>query len=162
MPALHGKGFVQRRIGFGLRVVERLAASAPARSPPVTRPLEATTMRIKLSQLCVALAAGSLALAVNAQPSGNTSSGAAPAASSGATATQSSKPAKSATKPHAKQRGSAAHAHRQARRESRAPMASEANAADSAYKAALRRCVTGPQSSRDACLDQAIAQHGPA
>jgi hypothetical protein len=118
-------------------------------------------MRIKLSQLCAALAVGSFALTVNAQPAGTTSSGTAPTAQSGTTATQSSKTAKSATKQHATQRKSATHANRQARRAG-TQMANETNAPDSAYKAALRRCVTGPQSSREACLDQAIAQYGHA
>jgi hypothetical protein len=40
--------------------------------------------------------------------------------------------------------------------------AMEANRGDSAYRSALRACVTGPEPSRDACLDQAIAQHGHA
>ena len=113
-------------------------------------------MRFKLSQLCLALAVGSLALAANAQPTGNASS-AAPAAQSsqGAAAASSSK----ATKPHSAKRSSATHK-RQARHEGGAM--NEANAADSAYKAALRRCVTGPQSSRESCIDQAIAQYGHA
>ena len=34
--------------------------------------------------------------------------------------------------------------------------------ADSAYRAALRGCVTGPASARDRCLDQAISRYGHA
>jgi hypothetical protein len=119
-------------------------------------------MRTKLSQLCVALAVGGFSLTVNAQPAGSMSSGAAPAAQSGATTAPSSKAARPATKQHAMPRRSATHANRQARRGGGTQMANEAHAPDSAYKAALRRCVTGPQSSRDACLDQAIAQYGHA
>jgi len=33
------------------------------------------------------------------------------------------------------------------------------SAAESAYRAALRRCVAGPTAARDECLDQAVAQH---
>ena len=114
-------------------------------------------MRFKLSQLCLALAVGSLALAANAQPTGNASSGAAAThGSQGASTTPSSK----ATKAHSAKGSSATHK-RQARREGGGQM-NEANAADSAYKAALRRCVTGPESSRESCLDQAIAQYGHA
>jgi hypothetical protein len=118
--------------------------------------LEASTMRFKLSQLCLALAVGSLALAANAQPTGSASSGAAATRGShGASAAPSSK----ATRPHSAKRSSAMH--KRQVRERGGPM-NEANAADSAYKAALRRCVTGPQSSRESCLDQAIAQYGHA
>jgi hypothetical protein len=37
---------------------------------------------------------------------------------------------------------------------------SQASSHDTQYKAALRRCVTGEQSQRDSCIDQAIAQYG--
>jgi hypothetical protein len=33
------------------------------------------------------------------------------------------------------------------------------SAAESASRAALRRCVAGPTAARDECLDQAVAQH---
>jgi hypothetical protein len=38
----------------------------------------------------------------------------------------------------------------------------EAGGGDSAYRAALRRCVTGPSAERDTCLDQAISRYGHA
>lgn len=121
-------------------------------------------MRFNLSHLCVALAFGGLALGVNAQPAGNAAPGTAPAAqsatgSSGATANHGKR---AATKQQATKHRSTTHAKRQARSDSRRQMASESNGADSAYKAALRRCVTGPESSRDACLDRAISQYGHA
>jgi hypothetical protein len=40
--------------------------------------------------------------------------------------------------------------------------ASASNSEDSQYRSALRRCVEGPQSQRDSCIDRAISQYGKA
>ena len=101
--------------------------------------------------LAVGLAA--LALGANAQPTGNATTG-----------TSAPGQAKAATKAATGKHSSAAHpmAHRQAAHHRMREASDRTTSADSAYKAALRRCVTGPESARDSCLDQAIAQHGRA
>jgi hypothetical protein len=110
--------------------------------------------RVRLG-LAVGLAA--LALGANAQPAGNAATANAPAAQSSA---QPKASTKAATGKHA---GSV---HRMARKHAARERMHEASegttSADSAYKAALRRCVTGPESARDSCLDQAISQYGHA
>jgi hypothetical protein len=104
----------------------------------------------------VALAASALAFAVHAQqPAGTSSSRTSTAAASSAT---SSQPAQTKARQGARKHTPA---HRGMRHD--ATMArDEAGGADSAYRAALRRCVTGPSAERDTCLDQAISRYGHA
>ena len=111
-------------------------------------------MPMKRYQLALAFAFGTLALAPIAQAATNAPSNAAPAAqsSSGATSKSATGTTKHTMRMH--------HGNKMARRTSPA-MASE-NSADSAYRAALRQCVTGPAAQRDTCLDQAIARYGHA
>ena len=105
-------------------------------------------MRFTLCQLGVAVALAALSLGVQAQQPAGT----APA---------------STTKPHAMAGKHMTNEHKtsghaKAKHGMRNTASAESAPADSAYKAALRRCVTGPESARDSCLDQAIAQYGRA
>jgi hypothetical protein len=107
-------------------------------------------------KLGLAVGLTALALGANAQPAGNASSGNAPAAHESG----QSKATMGATGKHT---GAAHHMARGHTARHRMHEASNATtSADSAYKAALRRCVTGPESARDSCLDQAISQYGHA
>lgn len=120
-------------------------------------------MRFNRCRLGLAVALGALALAANAQPAANSQGQTAPATRSatGTSAAKSGQAAKPATT-HATKRRATTHRTPNMGRANRANVASESNMPDSAYKAALRRCVTGPESARDQCLDQAIAQYGHA
>lgn len=106
----------------------------------------------------------------NASAASSTSNGSAsPGASGSATTTdhaaRASGSGKAAHRTHA-MRHHARHANGQARggdrRESMARNDSGSNAGASQYRAALRRCVEGPQAQRDSCLDQAIQANGHA
>ena len=113
-------------------------------------------MRITRCQLGLAVALSALALGVQAQqPAGTAPSAAAPAAHSAKAPPAHAKKPHAATAQH-KTRHTSTKTHRQAM------AGAESSAPDSAYKAALRRCVTGPESARDSCIDAAIAQYGRA
>ena len=105
-------------------------------------------MRITRCQLGLAAALSALAIGVHAQQPAGTA-----APPSTTTASPAHARAQHATKKHA----TAHHAMRHGKQTS-----AEATGTDTAYKAALRRCVTGPESARDSCLDQAISQYGRA
>ena len=108
-------------------------------------------------KLVLAVGFAALALGANAQAatSGNTTHAAAPKTQS---AMKHSTTTKATAKSRSAMRGGT---HRSvARRGHAANMAS--NAGDSAYRAALRRCVTGPEQQRDSCLDDAIARYAHA
>jgi hypothetical protein len=110
-------------------------------------------MRFTPSQLALALtfamlSLGAIAQTTNTQPS--TTPGVEPSTA-----------AKSATS-HAMRHPASKHHAAKMRHERNMSMANENETGDSAYRAALRRCVTGPESQRDACLDQAISQYGHA
>lgn len=110
-------------------------------------------MRFSPCQLGLALAFATLSLGAIAQPANSQSS-----------TTPGTEPS-TATKPsttHAMRHHAPMHHAAKMRHERKMSMASENESGDSAYRAALRRCVTGPESQRDACLDQAIAQYGHA
>ena len=113
-------------------------------------------MRVTRMKLGLAVGLAALALGANAQPAGNASSGNAPAA-------HESGQSKATRGAGGKHMGAAHHMARGHAARHRMHEASNATtSADSAYKAALRRCVTGPESARDSCLDQAISQYGHA
>lgn len=113
-------------------------------------------MRVTRMKLGLAVGLAALALGANAQPAGNASSGNAPAA-------HESGQSKATMGAGGKHMGAAHHMARGHAARHRMHEASNATtSADSAYKAALRRCVTGPESARDSCLDQAISQYGHA
>lgn len=113
-------------------------------------------MRLTHMNLGLAVGLAALALGANAQPASNTPSGSAPAA-------HESGQAKATTGATGKHLGAAHHMARgHAARHRMHEASNGATSADSAYKAALRRCVTGPESARDSCLDQAISQYGHA
>jgi len=120
-------------------------------------------MRFNRCRLGLAVALGALALAANAQPATHSQGTTAPAAQSakGSSAAQSGHAAKSSTT-HATKRSTSHGASKASSSANRAHAGREGDMAESAYKSALRRCVAGPESGRDACLDQAIAQHGRA
>ena len=108
-------------------------------------------------KLALAVGLSALALAAQAQqPTATTPAKNAPAAQSSNGGTQ---PAHAKTKHATHTRAPAHHAMRHG---NQATADNETTNADSAYKSALRQCVTGPQSSRDSCLDQAIARYGHA
>ena len=114
-------------------------------------------MRVTVTRMKLGLAVGlaALALGANAQPASNASSGNAPAAhESGQSKATMGTTGKHMGAHHMKREHAARHRMHEA--------SNAATSADSAYKAALRRCVTGPESSRDSCLDQAISQYGHA
>jgi len=113
-------------------------------------------MRLTRYQPGLALALSALALAVHAQqPAATPPSGASTSAASSATSAQpaQAKP-KHAARKHSATHGAMHHHATMAR--------GETAGADSAYRAALRDCVTGPASERDRCLDQAISRYGHA
>lgn len=110
-------------------------------------------MRFKPWRCGLALAFATLSLGAIAQPANSQSSTNPGAESSTAT--------KTATR-HAMHHHAPMHHAAKTRRAHNMSMASENENGDSAYRAALRRCVTGPESQRDACLDQAISRFGHA
>ncbi|HJU22961.1 MAG TPA: hypothetical protein VJ891_10680 [Casimicrobiaceae bacterium] len=110
-------------------------------------------MRFTLSQLGLALAFATLSLGAMAQTT-NTQ----PSTPPGAESSTATKPATG----HAMRHHAPKHHAAKMRHERNMSMANENETGDSAYRAALRRCVTGPESQRDACLDQAISQYGHA
>jgi len=127
-------------------------------------------IRSTTCKLAVAVALAALAVGANAQPASNAQSkmgstaatsanGAAKAPSTmkKSTTAKSTRAKSAATKPQMGNRGIATH--RASVNRGNRSNAMEADRGDSAYRAALRACVTGPESSRDSCLDQAIAQH---
>ena len=105
-------------------------------------------MRLTLCQLGVGIALAALSLGVPAQQP----AAAAPTSTTG----QHAMAGKHMTNEHK------ASGHAKATHGMRNTASAEGATADSPYKAALRRCVTGPESQRDSCLDQAIAQYGRA
>jgi hypothetical protein len=115
-------------------------------------------MPLKPCQLALAFAFGVASLAAGAQQATTPPPASAPAAQSAPAAATGSKATTGATKHAAKTHRTAKKTHRTSRRTTM----SESNNADSAYRAALRQCVTGPASQRDSCLDQAIARYGRA
>jgi hypothetical protein len=121
-------------------------------------------MRSTGCKLGLAVAFAAFAVGVNAQPATGTThdkSGTSAAASANtAKAHSTMKKSSTAAKSHMASRGTATH--RAAARHERSTHAMASNGADSSYRAALRRCVTGPEPQRDSCLDQAIAQYGHA
>jgi hypothetical protein len=101
----------------------------------------------------VALAFATFSLGAMAQPANSRSS-----TTPGSDSSMAAKPAASRPMRHHAPMHHAAKM-RHARNMS---MANENESGDSAYRAALRRCVTGPESDRDTCLDQAISRYGHA
>jgi len=112
-------------------------------------------MQLTRMKLGLAVAAAAVALGANAQAATNAPSATAPTAKTSQQSTTTGATAKHAGAKHHSMR---AHAARHRMHEA----SNGATGADSAYKAALRRCVTGPESARDSCLDQAISQYGHA
>ena len=110
-------------------------------------------MRFTPCQLGLALAFATLSLGAMAQTA-NTQSSTTP----GAESSTATKPATS----HAMRHHAPMHHAEKMRHARNMSMANENENGDSAYREALRRCVTGPQSDRDACLDQAISRYGHA
>lgn len=122
-------------------------------------------MRLTGCKLAVAVAFAALAVGANAQPASGTTHGTAgtstAASANTAPKTHSTmKKSSTATRSHMASRGTATH--RASARHERSTHAMASNGADSAYRAALRRCVTGAESQRDSCLDEAIARYGHA
>jgi len=122
-------------------------------------------MRFTACKLGLAVAFAALAVGANAQPASNSSaqgtSGASPtAATKSPSAMKRSTTTKSPAKSHMASRDKATH--RSAAKRGQGANAMESNTGDSAYRAALRRCVTGPASQRDSCLDDAIARYARA
>ena len=108
-------------------------------------------------KLVLAVGFAALALGANAQAatSGNTTHAAAPK-------TQSAMKHSTTTKATAKSRSASRGTHRAATKRGHPANTMASNAGDSAYHAALRRCVTGPEQQRDSCLDDAIARYAHA
>lgn len=115
-------------------------------------------MALRPYPLALAFALGTLAFAASAQQATTPPSGSAPAAQSQPAPAAASKSTMGAMKHGAKTHATAKKAHHASHKMSM----SESNNADSAYRAALRQCVTGPTSQRDSCLDQAIERYGRA
>jgi hypothetical protein len=80
-----------------------------------------------------------------------------------ATSASDASPATSSTRAHRSASGQKAqhawHGTRSAHHVARGEAAAMRDGGDRGYRAALRRCVEGPQSQRDGCLDQAIREH---
>jgi hypothetical protein len=100
--------------------------------------------------LAVGFAALALGANVQAATSGNT------------TAAPKTQSAMKHSTTKAKSSSASRGTHRAAARRGRPADAMASNAGDSAYRAALRRCVTGPEQQRDSCLDDAIARYAHA
>ena len=109
-------------------------------------------MRFTRCQLGLAAGLYALTLAAHGQQPANTTS-------SGTSANSGTQSAHAKTKHAMHTRAPAHHAMRHG---NQAMAGNETTSADSAYKSALRQCVTGPQSARDSCLDEAIARYGHA
>jgi hypothetical protein len=105
------------------------------------------------------------ATAASSASSGNASPGASGSAATSDHGASASRSGNAAHHTHA-MRHHPRHARTQASRghrgESMARNDSGSNAGESQYRAALRRCVEGPQAQRDSCLDQAIQANGRA
>lgn len=111
-------------------------------------------MRFTCCKLGLAVALCAFALGVSAQQP------AAPAPS-GAAATSPSSGNSAAKQTHGTMKKNAAH-HGAMHHGNRAMASAQETGPDSAYKAALRACVTGAQSARDSCIDEAISRYGHA
>ena len=111
--------------------------------------------------LAVAIAGFALATsaqaASNAAPPSATTHAASAATKAGTKAATTAKSSKSKTA----HKTAASHAARRTTR-TRTASAEPASGADTAYRAALRQCVTGPAAQRDSCIDDAIARYGHA
>jgi len=139
-----------------IRVRFLLSNQCAPRSREVQRfsfSLEVSMMRFTRCQLGLAVALSALTLSVQAQQPAN-------AAPSGTSAQGSNAQAAHADNAHATRKH--AMAHHAKRHGSQASANAEASGSDSAYKAALRQCVTGPAAQRDSCLDQAISRYARA
>ncbi|HEY3531605.1 MAG TPA: hypothetical protein VGL90_09630 [Casimicrobiaceae bacterium] len=125
-------------------------------------------IRFTTCKLGLAVAFATLAVGANAQPvtsaqgkTGTTAAASANDTAKAPSATKKSTTARSATtKSHMANRGMATH--RAAASHRNRSNAMEANGGDSAYRAALRACVKGPESQRDSCLDDAISRYAHA
>ncbi|HET9668174.1 MAG TPA: hypothetical protein VFQ93_01100 [Casimicrobiaceae bacterium] len=127
-------------------------------------------IRSTTCRLGVAVALAALAVGANAQPATNAPGKAgstaaasthdaskAPSAMKKSTTAKSTRAKSAATKSQMGHGGMATH--RAAANQGNRSNAMEANRGDSAYRAALRACVTGPASQRDSCLDDAISRY---
>ena len=111
--------------------------------------------------LAVAIAGFALATsaqaASNAAPPSATTHAASAATKAGTKAATTAKSSKSKTA----HKTAASHAARRTTR-TRTASAEPASGTDTAYRAALRQCVTGPAAQRDSFIDDAIARYGHA
>jgi hypothetical protein len=120
-------------------------------------------MRFTVCKLGLAVAVAAFASGAHAQAATHSNAkGTADMAAQGTTApkTQSTMKKSTTTKSPMAHRDKATHRASTSRGHRGNTM--ESNASDSGYRAALRRCVTGPESQRDSCLDDAITRYAHA